>query len=362
MSWKLKLLEFYFTFPFKLGKLLGKNENELIMAFGKAYNANCKEYCLFDLRPKYSENVSVNDIETDTKQGEFAIIIQGQIKDQFTLETLRIYKKIFPKAVIIISTWDDTDAHTIHQLKNNGAHVVLSHLPENCGLSNVNYQIVSSLAGLKYADKLGAAFSFKTRSDQRIYNPNSFEFLKTVLERWPLEENKLNQACRIVTVSGFRYQMYVPYFLQDFLYFGMTKDLLKLFDIRHDNRNFHKRKDFMRSNGIDATTFQNCVNMEIPEIYIIRQYLKANGYDTSDTIEDYWKAVRDYFFIVDRNDLKLYWDKYDSFKEHINNVYYDGKITTKAEDMAWSFDKCIALINNHIIYEEKYENYMDRNI
>lgn len=232
MSFFSKCLELYYSLPIKVLNLMNKNKQGSITAFCKSYERNSNEYCLVDLLPKYDSNISVNKLNTDTMDSEFAIIIQGQIKNEFTTESVKIYKKLFPKAVLIISTWDNIEECYKIQLLKEGAVVLISHLPEKSGLSNVNYQIVSTLVGVRYAFEKGIPFVFKTRSDQRIYNSNSFEYLKSIIEVWPVStKNRTNQRGRIITVSGFRNQMFTPYYLQDFLYFGYTEDLLKLFNI-----------------------------------------------------------------------------------------------------------------------------------
>ena len=62
---------------------------------------------------------------------KFAIIIQGNIGDYFSflLESINIYKKIFPNTLIIVSTWEDEDTSKINELKRNNIPyiVVLTH-------------------------------------------------------------------------------------------------------------------------------------------------------------------------------------------------------------------------------------------
>ena len=62
-------------------------------------------------RPKKLENFQINS--KDKKfSSRIAIIIQGPISNNssFITETIKIYKKIFPRSLIVLSTWDDEKA------------------------------------------------------------------------------------------------------------------------------------------------------------------------------------------------------------------------------------------------------------
>jgi len=150
----------------------------------------------------------------------FAIVIQGPVvKDcHFTLETVRLYKKHFAGADIIVSTWDDEPANYAEKIKEQGAEVILNAKPQFPGTSHINFQIASSLAGVKKAQSLGAQYVLKTRTDQRMYAPNVMEYFYSLLEKFPPAPG-FKQKRRILGVSlnTFKYR---PYSLSDMNIFG----------------------------------------------------------------------------------------------------------------------------------------------
>lgn len=86
-------------------------------------------------------------IGCSTGAEECCIVTQGPIRNQedFTLETVRFHKKVFPKVLIIVSTWEGEDTLKIE--KEIGCAVVKSKLPIKSGISNIDYQAYSSYAG-----------------------------------------------------------------------------------------------------------------------------------------------------------------------------------------------------------------------
>ena len=58
-------------------------------------------------------------VRSTTSKGELAIVLQGivAIQDDCTLETVRLYKKIFPSAIIILSTWDFTSDEPVAKIQ-----------------------------------------------------------------------------------------------------------------------------------------------------------------------------------------------------------------------------------------------------
>src|SRR3989338_3462959 len=87
-------------------------------------------------RPMYIKNLRLLPPESDTKLPATAVVIQGPILkvNDFTLETVRLYKRNFDQSFIIVSTWDDEDQQYLKKIKDAGAIVVTSAKPENCGL------------------------------------------------------------------------------------------------------------------------------------------------------------------------------------------------------------------------------------
>ena len=141
-------------------------------------------------RPMYAKDYAlVRDASTDN--AHLAVVLQGPIVKEadFTLETLKFYRIIFPNTPVIVSTWDDEDAEYLDRLRKEGAEVLLNKKPTYPGPSNVNFQIISTAAGIQRAKDSGVDYVIKNRTDQRVYNPNSRKFLLNLVKAFPLTHN-----------------------------------------------------------------------------------------------------------------------------------------------------------------------------
>ena len=103
--------------------------------------------------PKKCDEIPMLDYQTNIS---YAIVMQGPIRteENFTLTTVNYYKRTFPQAQIIVSTWDDEPKDIIEQIEKAGAYVVLNSKPTCTGTLMVNYQLVNSLGGIKKAAEL----------------------------------------------------------------------------------------------------------------------------------------------------------------------------------------------------------------
>jgi len=109
-----------------------------------------------------------------TEPAEIAITMQGPIvgKNDFTLNTCRIYKMLYPNVAIIVSSWSDESPDIIESLRENGVEVVVSDRPTQAKLPiNVVFQYILNEAALKEARRQGKKYIFKSRCDQRMINP-----------------------------------------------------------------------------------------------------------------------------------------------------------------------------------------------
>ena len=76
-----------------------------------------------------------------------ALVMQGPIllSNDFTFETLKLYRKIFPRTRLILSTWEDENAEELIKIRELGVEVILNNKPNYSGPANINFQIVSAL-------------------------------------------------------------------------------------------------------------------------------------------------------------------------------------------------------------------------
>ena len=91
------------------------------------------------------------------------IIMQGPICDS-TKGSVEEYLKLPFVSKIIVSTWN-SDRDKVDFQESEKVKVVFSDPPNHDGGGNVNYQIISSMRGIKVSD---AAIVIKMRTDQTI--------------------------------------------------------------------------------------------------------------------------------------------------------------------------------------------------
>ena len=84
----------------------------------KEYERHGDTFCSIYSRPKYASQVVSVERETDIRR-KTAIIMQGPLvrKDDFTVETVKIYGKLYPGAIVIVSTWNSESQELIGRLK-----------------------------------------------------------------------------------------------------------------------------------------------------------------------------------------------------------------------------------------------------
>ena len=99
----------------------------------------------YTFRPKFEKDTFKN-IRFHNNSQNTAIIIQGPIKNYeiFVLETIKIYSKIFPEALVVLSTWEDeVNQNFSNIIKDlNNVQLILSKKPIT--KYNVNLQIIST--------------------------------------------------------------------------------------------------------------------------------------------------------------------------------------------------------------------------
>ena len=265
-----------------------------------------ERFFTFHARPASSASIKRKgeDQEKDT-----AIIIQGPIvrERDFTLETVKTYIKIFPGAHIILSTWSNED---VGNFKDLDIELLLNEKPKHPGISNINYQIVSTLNGIIAAKKLGVAYILKTRTDQRIYNEKTITYFKDLLKIFPIENTKKPKGRIIATdMNTFKYR---PYSISDMTLFGFFEDIFNYWNLNTDTRTGIKYK---YGNILEWSQARLC------EVFLSASYLEKMGEKLAWSISDSWKKYIDYFCIADRPIIDLYWFKYEKNKEYRNKNY-----------------------------------------
>lgn len=290
---------------------LKKYGYKIISLFLNILEPGVGEFFTFYTRPMYAVGVSIIPACPVHDYSEYAIVMQGPIalKHRFTLETLLLYKKYFPNAFIVLSTWEGEDIYTVNCVRNAGIEVILNKKPD-AGLFNVNLQTVSSMAGLRLVAKMNKKYVLKTRTDQRIYNSESLIFLSNLLKNFPVTIPGFKQKGRLIGIGAYNYKIKrKPYHLVDNLIFGYIEDVLLYFgaDFISDNP---PALEFLKDRYPNAPF--------TAEGYLFTEFLKKIGHKPENTPEDYLRSLAMHCILADARSLGWYWFKYKRFIEYQN--------------------------------------------
>ena len=242
-----------------------------------------------------------------------AIVIQGKLKleEDFTLETVRLYRRTFPDCPIYVSTWSDEAPEAVVALEDAGATVLLNNPPALAGWSHLNYQIRSTLAGIQAATEAGCHYVLKTRTDTRMYAGNIAPFLVGLILQFQVRGTR-NAKGRLV-VLDWATRLFLPQHPADILMFGHIEDMTAYWSA-----------PLCDEQDIPDSTirhqFVELLNPLVPEIYLCRNYLRKLAYAFEPTVASWWQILGDLFIVVDRSQLEHFWWKYDYQAEHQNTV------------------------------------------
>ena len=181
----------------------------------------------FPKKPASSMLSVLDPRDADGTSGKTAIVMQGPIvyEDDMTLNSLKLYRKTMPNAILVLSTWNDVPLDQRSRFEDQGVHFVESELPSHRGPQNINLQLASTARGIQEADRLGCDYILKTRCDTRIHLPDLDLFLQDLLSSFPVPTHT-GQLSRIITLD-FATRMYIPHHPSDIMMFGSTKDLVR---------------------------------------------------------------------------------------------------------------------------------------
>ena len=223
----------------------------------EVYEKISKNFITFHQRPMFAKDVATEPLK-GFDYSNCAILLQGPLvkKYDFTLETVRLYKKFFPKALIIISTWNDDPAYAARIRRE--AELIQSNKPAFNGPCNINLQIASTSAGIVLAYEKKVTYILKTRTDQRMYNPLMLASLIDLSNMFPVETT--DQKKRLIELSCGNMRDY--YRLADMFLFGEISDMFKYWSAEQIIHGSADEKNFRAA-----------------ETYLFQKYLTKIGYD-----------------------------------------------------------------------------------
>jgi hypothetical protein len=292
-------------------------------------NEHGQSFMTLHRRPRYASEISTFP-EPGITPARMAIVMQGPpyASHDFTLETLRLYTRMMPRAQLILSTWRGTDPALLVPVQDLGVTVLLNEKPAYAGLFNVNMQIVTAAAGIRRAVSDGAEWIVKSRTDQRLYAPDILSFLVSLVQAFPVVGGS-TQKYRILGL-GLGSLKYAPYHVTDQTLFGSAEDMLAYWTppLREDRPLEGWPQD---PHGIYASLSAGEIcRHAAPESYLASRFLERMGRRLDWTLGDSWAAYRDHFCFVDPAISDLYWVKGQTYSQNEHAVFYHS-LTNRTE-------------------------------
>lgn len=313
--YNLKILKYFFY-----------NKEKFIEKLTKSHIKD--SFLSYHIRPQKLKNLIDDSIKIKKKFEKIGIILQGpiQYEDNFTYETLRIYKNIYPNSEIILSIWKNEDKDKLEQIKEMGIIILENEKPSIGGFINLNYQIVSTKNAVLKAKELGCKYILKSRTDIRIYETGVDKFLISLLNNFP--SYCLNQNQRIIGVDSNTHKYGIG--ISDIFQFGTTEEMEKMWDVELVARNI-SREEYSKFE--ENSTAIDRFNFEFSECYLMKRYLLKNKVVLEPTIESYYKVLKENFIIIDSSMINIYWNKYlgDEYKgwKNYNKIIANSSMTFK---------------------------------
>jgi hypothetical protein len=284
----------------KLLQTLKKFIEKLQLFFG--YFFIIKFYTI-DVKRNFNKYLSHNDLGSD-----IAILMQGQYihKADFTYNTLLLYRKIYPNIRILLSTWEGSIQPDVKvNLEKHSIEVLINTMPDDFGIQNVNLQIKSTVEGLKLLNSKGVLFVLKTRTDQRFYS--AANYLKHMISNLVhLSVDRVNDSIQhklfVCNLNMYRFRKYI---VSDMFMFGNINDMLKFWDVPFQNRL-----------SLNSTSNPDFYLNDIAEGYLINCFFKTVEFRPSGTQFDSDIFIRNYFTLIEKDALKLFWYKNYHFIEN----------------------------------------------
>lgn len=300
-----------FKIPNYIGKKLGMQDLtcNLLMPYCEAIENESNCYVTYNLFPKAANDLDNHLTYANRDAGEYCIVMQGPIleKNDFTLETVRCYKRLFPGILVIISTWEGESQEYIQKLeKERNCIVVLNHYPASSGPGNVNFQCVSSLGGMLEAKRNDKKFVMKSRNDMRITMPGTLEMLRQYLEKYAISESAgIMQKYRLIFFGAY---LFHPYQAGDFFCFGHVDDMISYYD----------QPEMVSATQVDANYIIDnkwsyrmlFANPQGENAINIHYFQKVNGKAECD-LEEWWKVLSESIIALPLSFLNPLWIKYD---------------------------------------------------
>ncbi len=235
---------------------------------------------------------------------QVAVLVQGDVqgKEKFTFNSVYMYRKFFPNAQIILSTWKIDDLLRLN-FEREGIKVVTSEPISHSGVGNVNLQIQTTRAGLSNLDD-SIEFVLKTRTDMRIYDVLALDYLSSIFSQYGTAGNQTK-----ILVPSFNSMKFRCYSASDQIQYSSKDRLIEFWDCDF----MTKDRNIVDNNpgeypGVSRPNWARN-GIQFAEEYLITQDLMKKGISPDYSLIQSLNVIRDYFVIVNENNLDLVWAK-----------------------------------------------------
>jgi hypothetical protein len=303
----------------------GKGLRALFLKFlHKLFRLSSEKLNLFATYDIVELNHEANKVPLIKESAQVGIVIQGQIIPRTTLEICTFYKKIYPQVQIVLSTWEGEDTDPFKGLEDDLFAIIQSVKPNAPGPSNINMQITSAVAGINQLRDRGCSHILKTRTDMLLGNSSFLNYLI-----WMHSKGKQN-ALVFSSFNSFLFRLFSP---TDQVMFGKAIDIARFWSI---------------------DLVPNDQEIDFPEKYLFKKYLKLNGYETHEELKNYLTALRDYAVIADHEQLGQIWNKgtYTALNFRWRGEKFPNRMTQLS---SWHWE----MLKDEFSYFEKLSNSLD---
>lgn len=340
----------FLLFPYI--KVAGKNkwfEKAMLRPLMKGLSKSSGvSYLSYYSVPKQIDEIKPYENKEDFS--DYCIILQGPIlyDDSFTLNTIKLYLRLFYNVKIVISTWKGIQEDFKVACESLGVILVENEEPQNGGPLNINFQLISSKNGALKAKEIGCTYTAKTRTNQRFYARDWLSYISNQLEiflRLDPDHSRL-----LFTSYGMSY-LKRPFCLCDNFSAGYTENIVNLYSTMLDERekNYFKKcgedtdayalkirydlEPYKHCNHDVVITREKFFNYMCPEEYIVYNYCNSYCFDIEkqkDIMTAYYRFLKNYVVIIDEAQLQILWPKYSEYSsQKLNEHDYFGKLDYK---------------------------------
>lgn len=282
--------------------------------FAANMDSGVEDYVTLHVRPKETFRREPRILQDDGNDA--AILVQGQIvrDGRFTINTLARYRKMFPNAPIVMSTWASEKAEDLEEIEALGVQMVLCDPPPMSGFLNFNLQRETTIQGLKAVSSLGVSQVLKTRSDQRIYDNHALAFLQALLIRFPAGKGEKSRG-RVFVLNTTSLSN-VPFHVCDMLQFGYVGDVVNFWNAPAHVENMGRGRFEAELEGRQKLSELIARTPTNPEVWLGRSYAALlYGSDAlGSPKETYLRLIREAIGIIDQSQLDLLWPKYNAYE------------------------------------------------